>query len=116
MAHRRWWQLKIGYDDELRELYPGLQLSLETIKRAFDDQLEAYEFLGSAASWERRWNTEERGHELVMFYPRTAAGLWGLAVDVCGVAARRVVDRAGLRRKAPAAVGAAGVDAAEGGA
>jgi CelD/BcsL family acetyltransferase involved in cellulose biosynthesis len=110
VAHRRWWQLKIGYDDELGELYPGLQLTHETVKCAFDDQLEAYEFLGSAASWERRWNPEERRHELVMFYPRTAAALWGLAIDACAVAARRVADKAGWQRKE-----AAGTDAAAGG-
>jgi CelD/BcsL family acetyltransferase involved in cellulose biosynthesis len=107
VAHRRWWQLKIGYDDELGELYPGLQLTHETVKCAFDDQLEAYEFLGSAASWERRWNPEERRHELVMFYPRTAAALWGLAIDACGVAARRVADKAGWQRKEAAGTAAA---------
>jgi CelD/BcsL family acetyltransferase involved in cellulose biosynthesis len=103
VAHRRWWQLKIGYDDALGELYPGLQLTHETVKGAFDDQLEAYEFLGSAASWERRWNPEERRHELVMFYPRSVSALGGLAIDAVGVAARCAADKAGWGKKEPAA-------------
>jgi hypothetical protein len=42
-----------------------------------------------------------------MFYPRTAAALWGLAIDACGVAARRVADKAGWQRKEAAGTAAA---------
>jgi CelD/BcsL family acetyltransferase involved in cellulose biosynthesis len=95
VAYQRWWQLKIGYDDTFAELYPGLQLTDENIRYAFEQRLEAYEFLGSAAPWERHWNPEEREHELVVLYPRTPAALWGLVVDAGGAAARRVAQRIG---------------------
>jgi CelD/BcsL family acetyltransferase involved in cellulose biosynthesis len=97
VAHRRWWQLKIGFDDTFGEFYPGLQLTHESIRHAFEQQLEAYEFLGSAADWERRWNPQERDHELIVVYPRTPAALWGLTVDGCGTMVRRVADWAGQR-------------------
>ena len=48
----RHWQLKIGYVDELAAYYPGLQLTEGSIRAAFAAGLDAYEFLGSAASWE----------------------------------------------------------------
>jgi CelD/BcsL family acetyltransferase involved in cellulose biosynthesis len=101
VAHGRWWQLKIGYDEALAEYYPGLQLTYETIRHAFEQRLEAYEFLGSAASWERRWNPEERPHELVAVYPRTPAALLGLTFDACGTVVRRAVHWVEQRRRAP---------------
>jgi CelD/BcsL family acetyltransferase involved in cellulose biosynthesis len=98
LAHRRWWQLKIGYDEATAEYYPGLQLTFETIRHAFDQRLDAYEFLGSAAEWERRWNPEERAHELIVIYPPSVSGIWGLAVDACSVALHRAAAWASKRR------------------
>ena len=79
---QRWWQLKIGFADDFAELYPGLQLTHETVRHAFERRLLGYEFLGSAAEWERRWNPEERAFELCVTYPATLAGGLGLATDV----------------------------------
>ena len=87
---RRWWQLKIGYADDLRPFYPGLQLTVEVVRRAFECRLESYEFLGSVAEWEARWHPEPRPFELCVAYPATVRGGAALADDVCGVAFRRL--------------------------
>ena len=99
--HRRWWQLKIGYDHELRSFYPGLQLTGEMVKRAHDRGLEAYEFLGSAADWEARWHPERRDFEVCLVYPPGLRGAAALADDATRVAIRRLRDR--LTPAAPAA-------------
>jgi CelD/BcsL family acetyltransferase involved in cellulose biosynthesis len=95
VAYGRWWQLKIGYDEAFAEYYPGLQLTHETVRYAFDQGLDAYEFLGSAASWERRWNPEERSHELVVVYPPALRAMGALLVDGLAHASRRLRRPAG---------------------
>ena len=90
VAYRRWWQLKIGYDDACADLYPGLQLTHASVRHAFDAGLEAYEFLGSAADWERRWNPEERRFVTLAVYPPTVAGAVGLGADMTRHAVRRI--------------------------
>jgi CelD/BcsL family acetyltransferase involved in cellulose biosynthesis len=87
---RRWWQLKIGYADELRQYYPGLQLTVDIVRRAFERGLESYEFLGSEAEWETRWNPEPRPFELCVAYPGTVRGGAALTEDACGVAFRKL--------------------------
>ena len=90
VAYRRWWQLKIGYDDGCADLYPGLQLTHASVRHAFEAGLEAYEFLGSAADWERRWNPEERRFVTLAVYPPTVSGAVGLGADVTRHAVRRI--------------------------
>jgi CelD/BcsL family acetyltransferase involved in cellulose biosynthesis len=90
VAYNRWWQLKIGYDDACADLYPGLQLTHASVRHAFDAGLEAYEFLGSAAEWERRWNPEERRFVTLAVYPPTVAGAAGLGADLTRHAGRRI--------------------------
>jgi CelD/BcsL family acetyltransferase involved in cellulose biosynthesis len=85
----RWWQLKIGFDEALRPFYPGLQLTLETVRRAFHCQLDSFEFLGSVAPWEERWHPEARGYEACIAYPASLRGGAALADDVARVALRR---------------------------
>lgn len=90
---QRWWQLKIGYDHELRPFYPGLQLTGEMVRRAHDRGLDAYEFLGSAADWEDRWQPERRDFEVCAVYPAGLRGAAALADDAARVAMRRLRDR-----------------------
>jgi CelD/BcsL family acetyltransferase involved in cellulose biosynthesis len=103
--HQRWWQLKIGYDHDLRPFYPGLQLTGEMVKRAHDRGLAAYEFLGSAADWEARWHPERRDFEVCLVYPAGLRGAAALVGDAASVASRRLRDRltkAGEPGRAPA--------------
>lgn len=90
VAYRRWWQLKIGFDDGCADLYPGLQLTHANVRHVFEAGLEAYEFLGSAADWQRRWNPVERRLATVVAYPPTAAGLLGLGADLARHAGGRI--------------------------
>jgi CelD/BcsL family acetyltransferase involved in cellulose biosynthesis len=86
----RWWQLKIGYADELRPFYPGLQLTADVVRRAFEHRLQSYEFLGAAAEWEARWHPDVRPFELCVAYPTTVSGGLALADDACRAAFRRL--------------------------
>ncbi|MEO5824009.1 MAG: GNAT family N-acetyltransferase [Vicinamibacteraceae bacterium] len=91
VAYDRWWQLKIGYDDACADLYPGLQLTYASVRHAFDTGLAGYEFLGSAAEWERRWNPDERQFVTLAVYPPTISGAVGLGADATRHAARRII-------------------------
>ena len=88
-AYRRMWQLKIGYQESLAPYYPGLHLTEMSIRSSFERGLDAYEFLGSAAAWEERWQPDTRRHRLVAVYPLTAPGLAGACQDVAGALWRR---------------------------
>lgn len=77
-AYARLWQLKIGYDESVASYYPGLQLTVASIRAAFDRGLDSYEFLGSAAAWEERLRPETRRYQTLGVYPVTAPGLAGV--------------------------------------
>lgn len=81
-AFARMWQLKIGYDESLAKYSPGSLLTHDTLAYAFSRGLEAFEFLGSAESWEERWGAVPRRYASVLAYPWSMRGLWGLAADI----------------------------------
>jgi len=93
-AHGRMWQLKIGYHEAVSTYYPGLHLTAASIQEAFERGLEAYEFLGSAAAWEERWNPEVRRFRTLVAYPMTTAGLAGAGRDLVGSLLRRIQGQA----------------------
>ena len=88
-AYDRMWQLKIGYNDALSQFYPGLQLTRESIRSAFERGVQSYEFLGAAASWEERWRPEARPYRLLLAYPLSARGVVGACTDIAGTFWRR---------------------------
>lgn len=92
-AYGRMWQLKIGYHDAISAYYPGLHLTSASIEDAFTRGLDSYEFLGSAASWEARWNPEVRRFQTVVAYPVTPAGLTGAGRDAAAALLRRMAGR-----------------------
>jgi CelD/BcsL family acetyltransferase involved in cellulose biosynthesis len=75
---KRFWVLKIGYDEEWARCSPGIQLTMETIRYAFEQGLEAYEFLGSEEPWQSMWPRWR--HELMslVLYPMSVQGLSAL--------------------------------------
>jgi CelD/BcsL family acetyltransferase involved in cellulose biosynthesis len=77
----RLWVLKIGYDEAWSRVSPGVLLTHETIRWAVGRELAAYEFLGGEAPWITAWTSEVVPHRTVRVYPRSAAGLAGLAAD-----------------------------------
>ena len=90
-AYERLWQLKIGYQDALSTYYPGLQLTLGSIRYAFERGLESYEFLGSAAPWQERWKPEPRVYRLLTSYPLTLPGIRAMGHDAMAALGRRLV-------------------------
>ena len=95
VAYARMWQLKIGYHDSVGAYYPGLHLTSSSIQWAFEQGLEAYEFLGSAAPWEERWRPEVRLYQTVAAYPMTTSGMVGAGRDLVSAAWRRVPGQRG---------------------
>lgn len=87
---RRFWVLKIGYDEGWARCSPGIQLTMETIHYAFDQGLEAYEFLGSEEPWQSIW--PRCRHELIslVIYPLSVQGLLALSSHLHGFVMKRV--------------------------
>ncbi len=89
-AYGRRWGLKIAYRDELAMYSPGLQVVHASVRAALERGLEAYEFLGIAEDWQRRWRPDERQYRLIAFYPWNISGLVGVCNDLGGAILRRI--------------------------
>ena len=94
--YRRLWVLKIGYDESMARCSPGLLLTGDAIRYAFDRGLQSYEFLGAIEPWEERWRPRRREHQFLLFYPWTVAGCIGVSIDAVGAGWRQVKRAAGL--------------------
>jgi CelD/BcsL family acetyltransferase involved in cellulose biosynthesis len=66
--------LKIGFDAAHARFAPGLVLTQEMLRAAFDAGLGSYEFLGAEEDYKLIWT--DRGHERerLQVFPRTARG------------------------------------------
>lgn len=95
------WEFKIGYDETYRKCSPGVLLTHETIRYAFEHGLEAHEFLGSEENWEHIWTDSFRQFASYRFYPPSLTGLTSLVTDTAGCAlfhARQTVARIAARK------------------
>ncbi len=79
---KKFWVLKIGYDETYADSSPGIQLVDETIRYAFDNQLESYELLGSDVLWLHTWKVSLRHHITLGVYPVNGYGFMALGSDV----------------------------------
>lgn len=84
------WVLKIGYDERYRSCSPGLILTAETIRSAFESGLAGYEFLGAEEPWQRPWRPERRHYESAGFFPGSLRGAWALAREAGRAAVARL--------------------------
>lgn len=86
---QKFWVLKIGYDEEWARCSPGIQLTMETIRYACEQGLEAYEFLGSEEPWQAMW--PRRRHDLtsLVLYPISLRGLLSFSGDLHQLVMRR---------------------------
>ena len=80
-CQRRFWLLKIGYDESVARCSPGNLLMLHTIKYAAARGLASYEFLGGATPWTAIFTKTLRHNTMVRAYPFSAAGVASLSVD-----------------------------------
>ncbi|MDP1768788.1 MAG: GNAT family N-acetyltransferase [Nitrospirota bacterium] len=86
---QRFWVLKIGYDEEWARCSPGIQLTMETIRYAFEQGLEAYEFLGSEEPWQAMWPRHRHVLTSLVLYPTSLQGLLSFSEDLHQFAMRR---------------------------
>lgn len=79
---QRFWVLKIGYDEQWARCSPGIQITMETIRYAFENGLEAYEFLGSEEPWQTIWPRYRHDFISLVLYPTSIRGLRALSGDL----------------------------------
>lgn len=61
LVHRRTlYALKTSFDEAFRDCSPGAALFEQALRRAFEDRLEAFEFLGIESRWKNEMATEVR--------------------------------------------------------
>jgi CelD/BcsL family acetyltransferase involved in cellulose biosynthesis len=88
---RSFYVLKHAFDPELARFNPAKLLTAETIRRAFDQGLSSYEFLGADEPYKRMWTDSCRERIEVQLFSRTAAGRLDAVVQKRG---RELVRRA----------------------
>jgi len=79
---KRFWVLKIGYNEYYSKCSPGILLIHHTIRYAFDNRLEAYEFLGWDQPWIHMWNCQLRHCVSPLIYPYSLSGGMAFTKDV----------------------------------
>lgn len=94
---RRFWVLKIGYDERWARCSPGIQLTNEAIRYSYDQGLKSYEFLGSDEPWLHIWSNETDYYKSIGVYPAALSGLVSLSIDLADYIRRKVMS--GLYRK-----------------
>jgi CelD/BcsL family acetyltransferase involved in cellulose biosynthesis len=89
-AHGRLWGLKIAYDEQYSRCSPALQVVHASIKSASEQGLAAYEFLGSAEPWQKRWKPEARNYRLAALYPLSRRAAVTALYDLAAFVSRRI--------------------------
>lgn len=87
----RWWVLKIGFDEAWADYSPGMQLTMDTVRHAFESGLSGYEFLGSSEAWLRIWTRQEHIYTSLGYYPRTLSGTTALFMDTLARVSGRLI-------------------------
>lgn len=87
---QRFWVLKIGYDERWARCSPGIQLTMETIRYAFEHGLEAYEFLGSEEPWQAMWPRSRHDLITLALYPISCSGVRALSGELYRFVMKRV--------------------------
>lgn len=67
--------LKIGFDNEFSRHAPGLVLTREMIRSAFQAGLSSYEFLGAEDKYKLIWTDHLHDRERLQIFPRAVPGL-----------------------------------------
>jgi len=64
--------IKTGFDEAYRRMSPGTLLLAETLRRAIEEGLHSYDFLGAAEHHKTRWTSEVHARERIWAYRREA--------------------------------------------
>ena len=89
----RLWQIKIGYDERWAKHSPGVLLTHEVLKDAWNRGLSGCEFLGLAEAWQRRWPVDTRSYTGFRFYPVSLRGGLAFTTDAIRHLRDRVIER-----------------------
>jgi len=86
----RFWAIKLGYDESFSRCSPGILLMNETIRYAFDNRLEAYEFLGNDEHWIHMWTEQNHSYLTARIYPFSPSGQFSLVMDIGAVLLKKM--------------------------
>jgi CelD/BcsL family acetyltransferase involved in cellulose biosynthesis len=92
-AYARLWILKIGYDEAWARCSPGMLLTEAALRFAFEQRLDAYEFLGFPEPWLAMWARGTQPHTSLLLYPLSARGTAAFVTDTLAFMAQRVRAR-----------------------
>ncbi|HYD36084.1 MAG TPA: GNAT family N-acetyltransferase, partial [Allosphingosinicella sp.] len=93
---RRYWLLKIGFDEEFGRCSPGSLLMLHTLGWAAERELEGYELLGNVEPWIAHfWTREQHDCVCLRAYPFNAGGAVALAADAAAWLRSRLASARG---------------------
>lgn len=81
--------LKVGYEDRMRKLSPGMLLMHGLIRRSFATGMRAFDFAGHDAAWKSAWATGIDEYRGVLAFAPTVAGRVAHARHRCR---RRIAD------------------------
>ncbi|MFN8121221.1 MAG: GNAT family N-acetyltransferase [Thermoleophilia bacterium] len=73
-AHGVHYALKVGYEDSMKKLSPGMLLMRGLIRRSFDIRLRSFDFAGHDAAWKSAWATGIDEYEGVLAFAPSVAG------------------------------------------
>ena len=90
----KFWILKIGFNDKYSNCSPGMLLTMETIKYAFEQNLSSYEFLGSYEKWQDMWPVELREYATIALYPYSFKSVFHLGINLLKSGISRVTNNA----------------------
>jgi CelD/BcsL family acetyltransferase involved in cellulose biosynthesis len=96
---RRWWVLKIGYDEHWSKYSPGMQLMFETLKEAFNRKLDAFEFLGTDEDWINIWPHKSHRFTSLVYFPFNISGITALVVEASSKYSSRLWSALSSRNK-----------------
>ena len=102
-ADRRFWVLKIGYDERWASCSPGLQLLTECVRESIGQGCVAHEFLGTSDAWISPWADGRRQHDTIRYYPSNWRGVAAWSLDQAQRLGSAQPVRALRRRTKPSA-------------
>lgn len=85
--------LKIGYDPAFSQYSPSNLLLSLALRRAFDNSLAEYDFLGDQADWKRCWAKDIRRHVWLYIFPDTFKGRLLYLLKFCLIPLVRFIMR-----------------------
>lgn len=99
---RRLWLLKMGYDEAFAPCSPGMLLLLDVVRHAAEEQLDAFELLGSVEPWTGIWTDRAHACLRVHTYPTRVQSLLAAAVDAGALARQELAHHRAAHDRAPA--------------